>query len=152
MVDRQLVDFIDGGAEFHRDPYLFTVIARARSDEAVTEVETAVEDALEKLKTEPVDAERLERIKDHLRYQFALQLDSAPSVAVTVAEFLNLTGDPQTINRLYEEYQKVTPADIQRVAKQVFVDTNETEVELMHTPKKDSGAKGQMDQSAEEGE
>jgi len=149
VVNRQLVDFIDGGAELHRDPYLFTVVARARSAEAVTEVETALEEALEKLKTEPVDTARLERIKDHLRYQFALQLDSAPSVAVTVAEFLNLTGDPQTINRLYEEYQKVTPADIQRIAKQVFVDTNETEVELKHTASSESGA---MDPAAEEGE
>ena len=149
VVDRQLVDFIQGGAEFHRDPYLFTVVARARSDEAVSEVKAAVEQALEKLEAEPVDVERLERIKDHLRYQFALQLDSAPSVAVTVAEFLNLTGDPQTINRLYEQYQEVTPADIQRIAKQVFVDTNETEVELMHPPEKDSGTE---DQSAQEGE
>ncbi len=149
VVNRQLVDFISGDAEFHRDPYLFTVVGRARSDEAVGEVEKAVEDALDKLKTEPVDAKRLERIKDHLRYQFALQLDSAPSVAVTVAQFLELTGDPQTINRLYEQYLKVTPADIQRVAKQVFVDTNETEVELKHT---ESAGADPMDKSAQEGE
>ncbi len=130
VVDRQLVDFIQGGAEFHRDPYLFTVAARLRSAESKPKVDAALQEALAKLQSEPVDAARLERIKSHLRYSFAQQLDSAPSVAVTVAQFLELTGDPQTINRLYEEYQKVTPEDIQKVAKQIFVDSNETVVTL----------------------
>jgi len=143
VVNRQLVDFIAGDAERHRDPYLFTVITRMRSAEAAPKVKAAIQQAFEKLKTEPVDPERLARIKDHLRYQFALQLDSAPAVAVTVAEFLNLTGDPQSINRLFDEYQKVTPADIQRIAKKVFVESNETEVELLHTANESSDAAAQ---------
>ena len=139
VVERQLVEFIQGGASFHRDPYLFTVVTRLRTPDAMPEVERAIADAFEGLKTEPVDAARLDRIKDHLRYQFALTLDSAPSVAVTVAEFLNLTGDPATINELYEQYEAVSPEDVQRVAREVFEETNQTVVELTHTAETEPG-------------
>jgi len=150
VVDRQLVEFIQGEAEFHRDPYLFMVATRARTPEALPEVKKTLMAAFEELKAKPVDPERLERIKDHLRYQFALGLDSAPSVAVTVAEFLNLTGDPQSINRLYEQYLKVTPEDIQKVAQKVFVDTNETVIELAYAPPEEMEAEGaEMSQEGE---
>ncbi len=141
VVERQLVDFIQGGADFHRDPYLFTITSRLHSDEASPKVLSALQAAFEKLQTEPVDPARLERIKSHLRYGFAQQLDSAPSVAVTVAQFLELTGDPQTINRLYAEYQKVTPEDIMKVAKATFRDSNETAVTLSSAEREKPGEK-----------
>jgi zinc protease len=140
VVDRQLVDFIQGSASFHRDPYLFTITGRLRSDEAMDDVLSALHDAFAKLQTEPVDPARLERIKSHLRYDFALHLDSAPSVAVTVAQFLELTGDPQTINRLYSEYQKVTPQDIMDEAKKTFRDSNETRI-ILRSGEPDKAAK-----------
>ena len=150
VVDRQLVDFISGGASFHRDPYLFTVTSRLRSEEALGQVEATLERYLQELKQTPVDAERLERIKSHLRYDFALTLDSAPSVAVTVAEFLNLTGDPSSINRLYDQYQTVTPEDVQRVVRDVFREENQTVVRLVHrAPAADEAA---PDAAAEGGE
>jgi zinc protease len=79
-----------------------------------------------------VDRARLDRIKSYLRYDFALALDSAPSVAVIVAEFLNLTGDPAAINRLYEQYQAVTPEDVQRVTREVFKESSQTVIRLAH--------------------
>ena len=132
VVDKQLVDFIGGGAGFHRDPYLFTVTTRLRSAEAREEVEATIERYLQGLKSAPVERERLERIKSHLRYDFALALDSAPSVADIAAEFLHLTGDPESINRLYARYQAVTPQDVQRVTREVFRPENQTVVRLAH--------------------
>lgn len=133
VVEKQLVEFISGGASFHRDPYLFTVTTRLRSAEALGEVEATVERYLQGLKEQPVDRARLDRIKSHLRYDFALALDSAPSVAVIVAEFLNLTADPASINRLYRQYQAVTPEDVQRVTREVFKESNQTVIRLAHT-------------------
>jgi zinc protease len=139
VVDKQLVDFINGGASFHRDPYLFTVTTRLRSAEALGEVEATVERYLQGLKEQPVDRARLDRIKSYLRYDFALALDSAPSVAVIVAEFLNLTGDPAAINRLYEQYQAVTPEDVQRVTREVFKESNQTVIRLAHAEPAEAG-------------
>ncbi|HEX2164033.1 MAG TPA: insulinase family protein, partial [Thermoanaerobaculia bacterium] len=134
VVDEQWVDFISGDASFHRDPYLFTIFSRVKSDDLVPKVEQAIEEHVERLKTQPVDAARLERVKSHLRYDFALGLDTPGAVAFAAAEMINLTGDVDPWNTLYRRYQAVTAADVQRVARQVFRDANETLVTLAHRP------------------
>jgi zinc protease len=74
-----------------------------------------------------------------LRYQFALGLDSTPAIASTLAHFINMRGTPETINKRYALYQSLTPADVQRVAKAVFVESERTIVTLLHEPQ--GGAK-----------
>jgi zinc protease len=134
VVDKQWVDFVSGDASFHRDPYLFTVFSRIKSDELVPQVEQTIAAHVAKLQQEPVDAARLERVKSHLRYQFALGLDTPGAVGFAAAEMINLTGEVEPLNTLYHQYQQVTPADVQRVARQVFRPANETAVTLAHTP------------------
>jgi zinc protease len=130
--DKQWVDFLQGGPDIHRDPYLFVISARAKSDELIPQVRQTVGRSLAELAATPVDAARLERIKAHLRHAFALSLNTPAAVAFQVAQYLSLSGDVQSINRSFEQYQKVTPADIQRVAKSVFRPENETVVTLSH--------------------
>ena len=130
VVDKQWVDFVRGGADSHRDPYLFSVLARVKSEDLVPKVQQAIAQHIEKLQKEPVDPKRLDRIKSYLRNAFALQLDTPGAVAQQVAQAIALTGDVDTLNELYAQYQKVTPQDIQRVARQVFTPQNETVVTL----------------------
>jgi len=133
VVDEQWVDFVQGSYSDHRDPYLFTVFARAQSDDELAKTREAIHEHLESLKAEPVDAERLERIKSHLRYSLATGLDSPGAVGFTLAGYLNLTGDPQSINRVHEQYAAITPETIQRVAREVFTPERTTVVTLGHT-------------------
>jgi zinc protease len=140
VVDEQWVDFVSGDASFHRDPYLFTVFSRVKSDDLVPKVEQRIAAHVEKLKEEPVDAARLERVKSHLRYQFALGLDTPGAVGFAAAEMVNLTGGVAPLNTLYHQYQQVTPADVQRVARQVFRPSNETVVTLAHRPPQQDAA------------
>ena len=135
VVDEQWVDFVSGSYRDHRDPYLFMIFARVKSDDLVSKVQEAVDEHIRGLQTQPVDRQRLERIKSHLRYRFALSLDTPGSVAFTMARILNLTGDPATLNRVYEQYEKVTPDDIQRMARAVFQKTRQTVVTLSHSAK-----------------
>lgn len=132
VVDEQWVDTVSGSPGDRKDPYLFTVFARVKSEDLLPKVRTAIDAHIDRLKKEPVDAKRLERIKSHLTYDFALGLDSPGAVAFTVAEYLNLTGDPDSINELFEQYRKVTPEDIRRVARKVFQDDKHTVVTLRH--------------------
>lgn len=132
VVDEQWVDTIDGSLDDRRDPYLFTVFARVKSDDLVPKVEDAITAHIAELQKEPVDAEHLERVKRHLRYAFALSLDSPGAVAFTMAEFLSLTGDPDSINELFRQYRKVRPADIQRLAREIFQAQRQTVVTLAH--------------------
>jgi zinc protease len=140
VVDKQWVDFIQGDSEAHRDPYVFSVVSRVKSDDLVPKVQEAIERGIADLQVKPVDPQRLERIKSHLRYAFALGMDSTPSIAEAAAQTIALTGDVQSLNRLYAEYPKVTPADVQRIARQVFRPQNETIVTLSHPESKDKPA------------
>ena len=112
-----------------RDPGLFTIVARVRNPEDLAEVRKRIEDAL----AEAAGADRparLAAIKDHLRYAFAGSLDSADAVAHAVGESIATTGRPDAMNDLYAAYERLTPADLQRVAGRYFAPTNETVVTL----------------------
>ncbi len=132
VVDKQWVDFVFGGADPHRDPYLFEIYARARSEELLPRVEQAVHGALADLQSRPLDAARLERVKSHLRYGFAVSLDSPMAVARQVGRILWLTGDVTALNELWQQIEQVTPQDVQRVAQQVFQEKGMTVVTLSH--------------------
>lgn len=134
VVERQIADQLSGGLPDHRDPYLFSITARAKSEEALAQVEEAIQEHVAKLQAEPVDRERLERIKSHLRYGFALGMDSAGSVAFNAANALQLTGGVEAINERYATYEKVTPKDVQKAARKYFQPQRRTLVTLSHKP------------------
>ena len=71
-----------------------------------------------------------EALKEHLRYEFALGLDNSEAIAETVARYVALRRTPETANRYYETYSKLTAKDIQRVAQKYLVDRNRTTVTL----------------------
>ena len=85
---------------------------------------------IERLKTEPVDGEVLAATKSHMRYAFAMGLDNPGGIARTLGHYLQLTGDPETVNRVYELYDAVTPDDVMAVADEYFDETNRTVVIL----------------------
>jgi zinc protease len=130
VIEEQLVDFISGGYTDRRDPYLFTIMSRIKSLENLGRVEQEIYDAIEELKTEPVTQERLDEIKSYLRYSFAMSMNTASAAARTIAHFYQLSGDHETINRLYALYEKVSPEDIQRVAREYFTPSTRTVVTL----------------------
>jgi zinc protease len=132
VVEKQWVDFIGGGPDFSRDPSLFTVVSRVKSEDLVPKVKETVDRYVQQLATQPVDQQRLDRIKSHLRYAFALGLDTPGSVAVQVSEAIAAAGDVNAINQRFAQYQKVTPADVQRVTRETFRTQNETIVTLSH--------------------
>ncbi len=130
VVDKQWVDNIAGGISARRDPSLFNIFARVRSRELLPQVRKVIADHLAKLQNDPVDPVRLDRIKSHLRYAFAAGLDSPGAVAEQLAGMLAITGDVQTLNQLYRRYAEVTPADMQRLAREVLVPSRETGITL----------------------
>lgn len=132
VVEEQSVDILSGGLGDHRDPYLFTVTARAKSDDLLPQVESAIREAIAVLQQTPIEAERLDQIKSHMRYRFALGLDSPSAIAFTVAHYLSLTGSVETINEIYERYDEVGPEDVQATASKYFTADRETVVVLSH--------------------
>ena len=132
VVKNQWVDFISGSPGLSRDPSLFLIFSRVKSEDLIPKVKETVDRYVKQLQSEPVDAKRLDRIKSHMRYAFALGLSTPGSVASQAASAIAVTGDVHAINQRFAQYQKVTPADIQRVARETFQTQKETMVTLSH--------------------
>jgi zinc protease len=132
VVKNQWVDFISGSPTLSRDPSLFMVFSRVKSEDLIPKVKETVDRYVKQLQSEPVDPKRLDRIKSHMRYGFALGLSTPGSVANQTASAIAVAGDVDAINQRFAQYQKVTPADIQRVARETFKTQNETMVTLSH--------------------
>ena len=129
-LEEQVVDAIQGGAVDSRDAPLFTITARVTDPSRIDEVRAEILAEIERMKTEPVDTAVLANTKSHMRYAFAMGLDNPSSIAQTLGHYVQLTGDPETVNRVYELYDAVSPDDILRVASTYFSDTNRTTVVL----------------------
>ena len=129
---------------------MFVIFSRIKSDDLVENVQTTIAEYIQKLQDELVDEAHLERIKSHMRYQFALGLDSPDAIQDTIGNYLILTGDPKDVNRIYAQYQNVTPEDIQRVAREIFQPNQSTTVTLSYPGSQESaggaatGAQGKV--------
>jgi zinc protease len=112
------------------DPFLFTVFARIKNPEDMDYVRGQVLETVKSFRDKPVPKERLEAVKNHLRYGFSLRMDNSQAVAGTVASYVALRRTPATIDRLYEQYAKLTPEDLQNAARKYLVDDGRTIVTL----------------------
>jgi zinc protease len=129
-LEEQLVDVLTGGASDHRDAPLFTIEALVTDPARIDDVRDAIIEEIDRLKVEPVDDALLAATKSHLRYAFAQRLDEPASVAEAMGHYLQLTEDPETINRLYRLHDAVTADDIRRLATTYFPESNRTVVTL----------------------
>ncbi len=120
VIKEQKVRFIGGGAFDSRDPNLFTIQASMVSKEDMAYVMSEIENAIARVKTENVDSALLERTKSSLKYGFAMGIDTPGAIAQSLSHYIQLTGDPESINRLYALYDKVTVDDIKMVANKYF--------------------------------
>ncbi len=102
---------------------------------------------LDKLKTTPVKPEELEKARNQImRALFSSgsysSLQRTLGRAETIAEYASFFGNPALIDDDLEAYLKVTPEDVQRVAKQVFTEGGRTVVDVVPAkPKNDKEKK-----------
>lgn len=120
VLDEQKVRFIGGGAQDSRDPNLFTIQVSMVDKADIAYVMDEIEKAIEKVQTEGVDGEMLQRTKSSLKYGFAMGMDTPDAIARSLSHYIQLTGDPESVNRLYSLYDKVTLEDIKMVANKYF--------------------------------
>jgi predicted Zn-dependent peptidase len=92
----------------------------------VDEVATALGSEIERLKTEPVSAQELDRVKTQSRAELLRSLDSNMGMARSLVEYEVKTGDWRNLFKELEQIAAITPADIQRVAKATFTSENRT--------------------------
>ena len=121
VVRERKVRILGGGATDSRDPYLFNIQALMVDKEDMQYVADQIVKAADEVKAGGVDEETLNNTKSHLKYGFAMHIDSPDAIARSLSHYVQLTGDPEAINRLYAQYDRVTVADVQRVASRYFI-------------------------------
>ena len=123
VLDEQKVRNIGGGASDSRDPNLFSIQTSLIDNADMQYVKDEIVKAVDKVKNSGVEQQRLADIKSNLKYSFAMSIDNPDAIARSIAHYVSLTGDPETINRLYTQYDRVTVEDLKRITTKYFVDT-----------------------------
>ncbi|HMT29623.1 MAG TPA: insulinase family protein, partial [Bacteroidia bacterium] len=121
VVDENKVRELSGGMMPTRDPYLFSASASLVSEKDLAYVKSEIEKAIDKVQTTLVDPVILEETKQRIRYSFAMSMDSPDAIANAVSMYVWVTGNPQSLNTSYQMFDKVSPEDIQRVAKKYLI-------------------------------
>jgi zinc protease len=127
---------LDTGGEYSLvsvDPDPFTFHATALPGKAIEEVERALMAEVERLRTEAVDEDELQRAKNQIEARFLFGQDSVFSRAATLGRF-ELAGSWRLRDEYLPRIRGVTRADIQRVAREYFVPDRQTTAVLVPTP------------------
>lgn len=107
-----------------RYPNLFIIGATPRAPHTVAEVEAAIYDELERLKTEPMTQEELQQILNKLEFEESRQMTTNGGLARNLTEYEAVAGTWRYLIEHRQKVAKVTPADVARVAAQYFTREN----------------------------
>jgi zinc protease len=130
VIKEQKVDIFGADFSHQMDPELFTIIARVKDPANVNYVRDQIFKTVERSKTELIDRARLDATRSRMRYAFAMSMNSNSAIASALAPYIALRRTPETLNELFETYQKVTPEDIRDVARKYFREENRTVLTL----------------------
>jgi len=105
-------------------PGLFLFIGVPAKGHTNAEVEDAIWEEIDKLKSEPVTEQELAKLKTRAKADFIRGLDSNTGMANQLAFYHTMTGDWRNMFTEVEKIEAVTAEDIRRVANEVFTRTN----------------------------
>ena len=131
--ERQLAAAISAFSDFPgaRYPNLFVINAMPRAPHTTEEVETAIYEELERLKSEPVSPRELEKILNQVDAGEIRALRSNSGMASRLAYFQAIMGDWREIVRRRDRLAQITAEDIRRVAERYFIKGNRTVATLV---------------------
>lgn len=138
LVDKdQLALFVSGGTRPTFDPTLFTLSAQPKAGIAPEQVEKAIYEEFDKVKTAAVADHELEKAKNILLANFYRQMKTISGKANTLGSYEVFFGDYRKLFTAADDYSKVSKDDVQRVARKYFTEKNRTVATLI--PEKPEG-------------
>ena len=99
----------------------YAVPARGVSNETV---QLAIREELDRLKTEDVTDEELAKFRTRAKASLIYSLKSNLGLAMSLTDYHTLFGDWRELFRYIERFDRVTKADIRRIARQTFTASN----------------------------
>ena len=126
VLERQVVDQLFAYVPDNRDPGLVWLFARVTDPEAAADVRDEVLSTFAQTRQETLSDEKLQRIKDRMRYGFLAELDNSPDIGAALAGFVQYARSIETVNELYASYDRLTPVELRYAANRHFTDASRT--------------------------
>ena len=127
--DQQIAADAEGSSPYpdSKYPSLFVFFAAPLPGHTPQEMRDAIHKEIERLKTSDVTDDELAMYKTRARADLLRGLADNQGLANDLAEYQTLYGDWRELFLQLDKVDKVTKADIRRVANQIFVASNRTE-------------------------
>jgi zinc protease len=120
-----------GGGNIIEHPNLFFAVGIVQPGHTPEEVEKALIAELDRMASEPVSAHELERAKNQFARDYILGRETIQEKASQLAHAAVIHNDIRTADGEFDIFQRITAADIQRVAKKYFTPTNRLALTIM---------------------
>ena len=127
-----------GSGNITEDPNLFYAVAVLQPGRTAAEAEKALIEEFEKLKREPVGAAELQRAKNQWARDYIISRETIQDKAMHLAHAAVIHNDIATADGEFDIFMNVTTADIQRVAKTYFNETNRV---VLHVLPREGGTR-----------
>jgi predicted Zn-dependent peptidase len=121
-------------------PNLFTFYAIPTPGHTPDEASSAIRTEIDRLKSEDVPADELASVKTRVKAGLIRQLTGNSGLALQLVSYQTLYGDWRELFREVERIDKVTAADVKRIANATFIDNNRTVAKIENVAAK-GGAK-----------
>jgi predicted Zn-dependent peptidase len=115
------------------DPGLFLIFGIVNMGVKPAELEKAIDVEIDKVKTTEIPDAEFQKLQNKVENDFVTSNSTMAGIAENLANYYVYFKDANLINTEIERYMKVTPADLQRVAKKYL--TPENRVVLTYLPK-----------------
>jgi zinc protease len=131
VYERQLAVAAGGQAFSLEDPGVFFFFAYLQQSQKPEVGEAALQEEIDRLRAEPVSAEEIEKAKNQIIAGVVFERERDQEKGQAIGHAAVILGDWSLVNHELERYQRVTAADIQRVAQQYFTPKNRTTVFML---------------------
>lgn len=126
VYDKQIALYAGGDYDdVSADPNLFYVYAGVMPGKSTDEVEKVLYAEIERLKTEPVTDEELQKAKNQVEASFIMGQDSVFYQAMLLGQY-ETVAEWRLLERYVPGVQAVKKEDVQNVAKKYFTEDNRT--------------------------
>lgn len=130
LKEQKLFTQIDAYITGSLDPGLLIIEGKPAEGISIETAEAAIWKELDLLIQEPISEQELQKLKNKIESNLVFSEINILNKAINLA-FFELLGDASLINREVEEYQKITPIDIHRIARQLLTKENCSKLNYM---------------------
>ncbi|HEX9365985.1 MAG TPA: pitrilysin family protein [Vicinamibacterales bacterium] len=120
-----------GGGNIIEDPNLFFAVAIVQPGHTTEEAASALVAELDRLRTEPVSSAELQQAKNQFARDYILQRESNQNKAEQLGHAVVIHHDIKTADDEFDIFQRMTVADVQRVARTYFTPENRTVITIL---------------------